>query len=52
MHVVLVGNVVSGISVFGPFKTGVDAVEWASENLPADEEYVLAPLRAPEACAE
>lgn len=33
MHVVIVGNPVGGFRYYGPFTTGEEGVEWASENL-------------------
>ena len=44
MHVVIVGNVVDGIRIFGPFKTGELAIEWAQAV--RDYDWWVAPLEA------
>ena len=49
MHVVLVGNPVDGVEVFGPFKTGDDAVEWASAYCRDDRDWWVARLLPKEA---
>jgi len=43
MHVVLVGNPVDGLTIYGPFTTAEDANEWADSNINADDWWV-APL--------
>ena len=45
MHVVLLGNIVDGIRIFGPFRTGSEAWDWADTTI-EDDEWVIAPLRA------
>ena len=44
MHVVIVGNIVEGIRVIGPFDTAGEAVKWAEELV--NEEWLIAPLDA------
>lgn len=44
MHVVLIGDPINGMEVFGPFKTGIDAEKWASAY--AIDSWVIAPLKA------
>lgn len=48
MHVVLVGNPVDGITIYGPFKTWPDAAVWSEEFFGHEEVWWLAPLQAPE----
>lgn len=48
LHVVMIGNAVDGLWIIGPFKTGLDAVHWATGNLKR-EAWEAAPLEAPEA---
>lgn len=50
MHVVLMGNPVDGLKVFGPFKTPDDAVRWAGEEI--DDTWWIAPLAAPDSVEE
>lgn len=50
LHVVLAGNVVDGICVIGPFKTGDDATNWGITNLQGGDdpwEWHIATLDAP-----
>ena len=46
MHVVLYGNPVDGIKLFGPFKTGDEAVRWAGREI--DDAWWIAPLSHPD----
>lgn len=50
MHVVLYGTLTHGYSVIGPFKTGVEAVDWASERLGDDysNDWHAVPLESAE----
>jgi hypothetical protein len=43
MHVVLVGNPVDGLTIYGPFTTGEDANDWADSNV-KNEDWWAAPL--------
>ena len=45
MHVVVVGDPFEGMAIYGPFKTGVDAVWWA-ERKHANDVWWAVPLRA------
>lgn len=45
MHVVLIGNPIDGMEIFGPFKTGIDAANWA-ERYACGDSWVVAPLAA------
>lgn len=45
LSVVLVGNPVNGLEVFGPFATPDEAVDWASSNSD-DQDWWVAPLQA------
>lgn len=45
MHVVISGNPVDGLTVWGPFKTGDDAMRWASAEI--DDTWWIAPLAYP-----
>lgn len=46
-HVVVIGNVVAGVRIVGPFKTGVAAVEWAGETVKGEDWHVVR-LNAPD----
>ena len=46
--VVILGDIVSGISIIGPFKTGDAAIDWANDNA-GDEDWRVVPLESPEA---
>ena len=46
MHIIIVGNPVSGLEFIGPFKTGEDAVEWANRDAHIDADWWVAPLEA------
>ena len=45
MHVILLGNIVDGVDVLGPFKTKLDAMTWAEQHLPRCL-WCVAPLQA------
>lgn len=45
MHVVLVGNPVDGLTIYGPFDTGEDASTWADDYVSSDA-WWIAPLHA------
>lgn len=36
MHVVMIGNPVDGFTIYGPFKTGEDAILWAQDEVETD----------------
>lgn len=36
MHVVMQGDPVDGFMIYGPFKTGMDAADWAALNCEPD----------------
>lgn len=42
MYVLLVGNPVDGIAVFGPFNNGEEANEWADDHLRNEEWWAVA----------
>lgn len=44
MHVVIVGNPRDGVEIYGPFKTGADAVDYGHS---IEDEWWIAPLQAP-----
>lgn len=46
MHVVLVGNPLEGVQVYGPFATGLEAAEWARSEF-SGEDWWTAMLYAP-----
>lgn len=41
MHVVVYGNPFDGMTIVGPFTTGVEAVEWASDHLKRDDWWAM-----------
>ncbi len=46
MYVVLSGDVISGVVVWGPFMTGNDAVEWAEAEL-TNVSWITTTLESP-----
>ena len=46
LHVVVIGNPLDGMSIFGPFNNGPEAVDWAACN--ADDTWWTVPLEEPE----
>ena len=50
LHVLISGNVVDGITIYGPFKTGEDATRYGDlrgDRL-GDDSWCIAPLAAPD----
>jgi hypothetical protein len=47
-HIVVIGNVVDGLTFEGPFDTAEGAIEYADANV-TKPEWVVAPLVSPEA---
>lgn len=47
LHVCILGNVIDGIGIFGPFKTRDDAIRWGEYQ--GDGDWYIAPLQAYEA---
>lgn len=50
MHVVIVGNPVDGVEIFGPFKTGDEATEWGDSHADVGKyrDWWVVPLTAPD----
>lgn len=50
MHVLLSGNIVDGITIYGPFKTGEDAIQYGNQrgDRLGDDSWCIAPLAAPD----
>ena len=44
MHVVIIGNPVDGLKIYGPFKTADAAVAWAED---VTDTWWIAPLEEP-----
>lgn len=47
-YIVCAGNVVQGLTFYGPFNVKAEAVEWAKEELPHDSWHTAALLGVPE----
>lgn len=46
LHIIIIGNPVSGLEFIGPFATGDEAVEWANRDAHIDADWWVAPLEA------
>ena len=50
MHIVVVGNPIDGVKVYGPFKTAAHADDWATCHVDVGTlaDWWIAPLHSPE----
>lgn len=46
MYALIVGNPVTGITVYGPFDYTEAAKDWAEENVPCEDSWIV-PLNTP-----
>jgi hypothetical protein len=47
MYLVATGNPWDGITLYGPFSSEIEAMEWAENNGEEDSEYQLVRLQKP-----
>ena len=46
MFCVIAGDPISGITVYGPFHSSVDATEWATDNIAYDLNFWVTELKS------
>ncbi len=40
-YVIVVGNPIDGIDIYGPFDRRLDANDWATENVPEEHDWFV-----------